>query len=262
MRIGSSTLDITPHSTNGLRIQALCFAAIHHGHGVIRVPHTYVTPFDDATTACIRSIIHTHTLRCVIHAPIGRIIDMLPLLTQCAEFLTSLDAVDGVIICHLTQGDAREWQAMMSIPQSIRQYIAIELTTHPLADVCTHAMMYRVPIIFDWLHYHIHAPWPYDAVGDAVYACRTWERRRPLLHLSSPDTADYGTHHRHIHGRHSAYLDWVTMMHFVGQLADIIGDAFDLEIEAQAGQGAATHFLARCRQHTPPQWRHLWHISS
>jgi UV DNA damage repair endonuclease len=175
-------------------------------------------------------------------------------LSTYAEFLTQIEAVDGVIICHMLSPSPDAWHMLRELPALIRTYLAVELTNQPVDSICN----YGIPIIFDWLHYHIQGTWPYNPLMAAVTCHHTWGTRRPLLHLSSPDTSDYGEHHKHIHGRHSAYLDWATLMHFVGQLNAHIGDAFDIEIEAKAGAKAVAHFLRQCQLHTPPHWQHIW----
>lgn len=255
MRFGSSTLDIAPHPTIGLRLQARCLAAHQAGHGVVRIPHTSIAPLDPSATTTIRHLLAVHHLRCVIHAPIVSPLSLLPHLTAYADFLRHIEAHDGVIICHMTSASHTEWQMLKALPPDIRTYLAVELTNQSIDALCAH----DIPVVFDWLHYHIQSPWPYNPISAAIKCCHTWHTRRPLIHMSSPDTADYGSHHKHIHGRHGAYLDWVTMMHFVGQLTVHIGDTFDIEIESRAGAKSVSHFLQQCQHHTPPHWQHLWH---
>jgi hypothetical protein len=255
MRFGSSTLEVAPHATVGLRLQARCLSAYQAGHGVVRIPHTSIAPLDVATSMAIRHTLTQHQLRCVIHAPIVPPHTIVPQLTAYADFLNQVNADDGVIICHMTAASAHEWLAVQSLPASIRTYLAIEVTNQPIDDLCASG----IPIIFDWLHYQLQSPWPYQPLMAAIQCHHTWGTRRPLIHLSSLDTAEYGDRHKHIHGRHSAYLDWATLMHFVGQLSAHVGDRFDIEVEASAGAQAVAHFLQQCQRHTPPHWQHLWH---
>ena len=254
MRFGSSALDIAPHQTTGLRLHARCVSAHHAGHGVVRIPHTYIAPIDIHAITAIRQLIALHELRCVIHAPIVALDTLLPQLTTYADFLQQIGAHDGVIICHMTSASAGDWQALSSLPASVRTHLAVELTNQTIDDLCSRG----IPIVFDWLHYHIQSPWPYQPLTAAIRCHQTWGVQRQLIHISSPDTADYGAQHKHIPGRHSAYLDWATLMYFVGQLTVHIGEAFDLEVEASAGAKAVSHFLTQCRNHTPPHWQHLW----
>ena len=254
MRFGSSTLEVALHPTSGLRLQARCMVAGTLGHGVVRIPHTFVTPIDHATATAIRQLIKMHQLRCVIHAPLIAPHTLLPHLTVYTDFLQDIEAHDGVIICHMTSASPTDWQALETLPAQVHQHLAVELTNQTIDDLCEHS----IPIIFDWLHYHIQSPWPYEPLTAAIRCHHTWGERRPLLHISSPDTADYGERHKHIHGRHSAYLDWIAAMHFIGQMTECVGDAFDVEIEASAGSKAVSHFLKCCQHHTPSHWQHLW----
>lgn len=254
MRFGSSTLEVAPHATVGLRLLARCITASQLGHGVVRIPHTSIAPIESATAIAIRHVLTQHQLRCVIHAPLVAPHTIIPQLTAYADFLRHIEADDGVIICHMPSASPHAWQAVHAIPAQIRTYLAIEVTNQSIANLCTSG----IPIIFDWLHYHIQSPWPYQPLSAAIQCYHTWGARRPLLHISSPDTADYGDRHKHIHGRHSAYLDWATLMHFVGQLSAHVGDACDIEVEASAGAKAVSHFLQQCQHHTPPHWQHLW----
>lgn len=254
MRFGSSTLSIPTHPTAGLQISARCLAAHRAGHGVVRIPHTSITALDTSNIITIRQILTTHRLRCVIHAPIVSPLTLAPLLTTYADFFAHITADDGVIICHMTAASQADWQLLNKLPDYIRRHLAIEHTTQAIDELCGHGL----PIIFDWLHYHIQSPWPYHPLEAAMRCYRTWDTLRPLLHLSSPDTADHGMHHKHMHGRHSDYLDWATLMHFIGQLTARVGIAFDIEVEARAGPKAVSHFLNQCQQHTPPHWQHLW----
>lgn len=257
MRFGSSTLGNTPHTTIGLRLQARCITATQFGHGIVRIPHAYIGPIDRATSSTIRSTLVQHQLRCVIHAPIIALHALIPQLTAYADFLQQIGADDGVIICHMTGATTQEWQALLALPAHIRTHLAVEHTNQSIDTLCG----YGIPIIFDWLHYHIQSPWPYHPLAAAIACTHTWGAQRPLIHISSPDTADYGACHKHIDGRHSAYLDWITLMHFVGQLSVHIGERFDIEIEACAGAKAVAHFLRQCLAHTPPHWQHLWRIA-
>lgn len=254
MRFGSSTLNIPAHSTVELQIYARILTAYRAGHGVVRIPHTVIAPLDISSSATIRQLLANHQLRCVIHAPIISPLMLLPQLTTYTEFFERIGADDGVIICHMTAASQKEWQALYALPDHIRRHLAIEHTNQPIDELCGLGM----PIIFDWLHYHIQSPWPYHPLDAAMRCALTWHSHRPLIHLSSPDTADHGMNHKHIHGRHSDYLDWATLLHFVGQLTARVGEAFDIEIEARAGTKAVAHFLQQCQQHTPPHWQHLW----
>ena len=259
MRYGSSRLAIIQQPTTGLRLYAHCMAALHAQHGIVRIPHTYAQAYDPLTTQLISQFINDHSLRLVIHAPIIPPSTMHETLERCARMLTDIAAHDGVIICHLPIDNAyHEWHWLASLPTSIKQYIAVEHTAQPIDELLMTSAVYQIPVIFDWLHYHIQAPWPYAPVDTALRCCATWGAQRPLIHLSSPDTADYGDQHRHFNGRHAAYLDWVTLMCFLGQLSDLRSPACDVEIEADAGSKALTHFLQQCRRHGPPQWQHLW----
>lgn len=255
MRFGSSTLSVPTHPTAGLQIYARCLAAHRAGHGVVRLPHTSMTALDVSSIITIRQILAAHRLRCVIHAPIVSPLTLVPQLTTYADVLAHIAAEDGVIICHMTAASHAEWQILDKLPDHIRRHLAVEHTTQSIEELCGHGL----PIIFDWLHYHIQSPWPYQPLEAAMRCCHTWHTHRPLLHLSSPDTADHGVHHKHMHGRHSDYLDWATLMHFVGQLTARVGEGFDIEIEARAGTKAVANFLHQCQQHTPPHWQHLWH---
>lgn len=257
MRFGSSTLGITSQPTVGLQLYARCLAAHHAGHGVVRIPHTSITQLDTSMTNTIRQLLACHRLRCVIHAPLIPPSMLIPQLMAYADFLDQIAADDGVIICHMPAHTHVEWPMIYGLPNSVRRYLAIEHTHQPIHELWGHG----IPIIFDWLHYHIQSPWPYHPIEAAVRCYHTWHVHRPLIHLSSPDTADHGVHHKHIHGRHSDYLDWATLMHFVGELTTYVGEAFDIEIEAHAGAKAVTHFLRQCQQHAPPHWQHLWNTS-
>lgn len=254
MRFGSSTLNITTYPTTGLQLYARCLSAHHVGHGIVRIPHTLISPLDTSSTTSIRQLLAVHQLRCVIHAPIVSPLTLVPQLTTYADFLEQITAHDGVIICHMTAASHPEWQILSELPDHVRRHLAIEHTNQQINQLCNQGL----PVIFDWLHYHIQSPWPYQPLEAATRCYHTWQAHRPLIHLSSPDTADHGVHHKHMHGRHSDYLDWATLMHFVGQLTDRVGDAFDIEIEARAGSKAVAHFLHQCQQHTPPHWQHLW----
>lgn len=258
MRFGSSTLDSTPHTTVGLRLHARCLVAQQAGHGVVRIPQSYIAPLDDTTCIIIRQLLVQHRLRCVIHAPITAPHTIVSQLAAYADFLYQLGADDGVIICHMTSATAHDWRALSELPTQIQRYVAVELTNQSIDALCG----YGVPIIFDWLHYHVLSPWPYLPVASALQCTQTWRGRRPLIHLSSPDTADDGNSHPHGNGRHSDYLDWATLMHFIGQLSAHAGDTFDIEVEARAGAKAVAHFLQQCQQHTPPHWQHLWQSST
>lgn len=254
MRFGSSTLEVPPYATAGLRLQARCLLAHQLGHGVVRIPHANIVPIDTATSIAIKHTLVQYQLRSVIHAPITPPHTIIPLLTTYVDFLRQIEADDGVIICHMTSASSQAWQSLRAIPSHIRPYLAVETTNQSIDELCNAG----IPIIFDWLHYHIQSPWPYQPLIAAEQCHHSWGGRRPLLHLSSPDTADHGDRHKHINGRHSAYLDWATLMHFVGQLSAHVGDDFDIEVEARAGSRAVSHFLTQCQQHTPPHWQHLW----
>lgn len=261
MRIGSSRLTVPDLPTVAHKIQALCSIAMHHHHGTVRIPHTYITPIDAHALTVIHQIIHTACLRIIVHAPIAPISMLADELVRYSEFLTQLNATDGVIICHMPTVSDGEWYAIAHLDAPIRQHLAIELTHQPIDVLIPHATAHQIPIVFDWLHYHIQAPWPYHPVTAAVQCRATWGHRRPLIHLSSPDTAAH-IHQPHSTGRHSAFLDWATHMYFVGQYADLVTSAFDVEIEATAGHAAVTHFLKQCRHYTPPQWYELWLTAS
>ncbi|MBM4412990.1 MAG: hypothetical protein FJ040_06030 [Chloroflexi bacterium] len=259
MRYGSSRLAITQQPTNGLRLYAHCMAAVHAQHGVVRIPHTYAHAYDPITRQLITQVINDHALRLVIHAPIIPPSTMQDTLERCAQLLSDIASHDGVIICHVPAARTNdEWQWMASLPASITRYLAVEHTLQPIDALLSAAEEFTIPVVFDWLHYHMLAPWPYAPVDVALKCCATWGSQRPLIHLSTPDTADYGNQHRHINGRHAAYLDWVTHMYFLGQLSERRAPTCDIEVEADAGSKALAHFLAQCRRHGPPQWHHLW----
>lgn len=258
MRFGSSQHTLALHHTPHLRLHALLLSAVQAHHGVVRIPHSYITPLDDAARGVMRHITAHHHLRLVIHAPIVPPRYSEALLYEYGQFLTDIAVPDGVIICHMPTDTAHEWAFLATLPDALRRMIAIELTTQSIDTICGRAYQHGIPIIFDWLHYHLQAPWPYTPVAAALACMHTWPQHRPLIHLSSPDTADHGVHHTHAHGRHSAYLDWMTHMHFVGTLADSYPPGFDIEIEADAGTAAVTHFLQRCRRQSPVQWHSYW----
>lgn len=258
MRFGSSRLSGATHQSPFLHIQSLCLRALSIGHGVVRIPHTHVTPLDAPSCTLMQHIMGNNPLRCVIHAPLIPPHLMHTQLVTYGQFLTDIGAHDGVIICHMTNASMQAWEHLASLPAEARQYIVVELTTQSIDELIAHAQRYTIPIVFDWLHYHIQAPWPYTPLVAAQRCFATWGIRRPLIHLSSPDTADHGIHHKHIHGRHSAYLDWATHLYFVGELGALSKTAFDIEIEASAGAHAVSHFLGQCRRHTPPEWRSFW----
>lgn len=259
MRFGSSQMTIPPHPTPALRLQALCLSAAHAQHGVVRLPHTHITPLDDTANQVMAHIITHHQLRVIIHAPIAPPRMIRSELIRYGQFLRDIAASDGVIICHLPSDDAHEWASIATLSSCTDTTIAVEMTTQSIDRLCAASWQYQIPIIFDWLHYHVQAPWPYTPLDAATMCMSTWGQHRPLIHLSSLDTAHHGTTHRHAHGRHSDYVDWVTHMYFVGMLATRVTTDFDIEIEASAGAAAVAHFLVQCRRHTPHEWQSLWH---
>lgn len=247
MRIGCSHIPHTQRHTAWLIIQSCCLQAIMHGHGVVRIPRDVLTDVELPRLAELAPLVAERGLRCVVHAPIGDVTTLSPWLQQCGQYLHVLDPQQGTIVMHLTRWDATVSRWFARHYTQIEGHVAVEHTHQDLEWLLATLAPYAVPIVFDWLHYHMQAPWPYDVAAAAWQCQQSWGCIRPLVHLSSPATTVQ--HQRP--GTHSELLDVAQICTFLRQLRVIGGTVCDFEVEAQHSFMACQGLLRYIDQHAP-----------
>lgn len=222
-------------------IYARCVAAQRVGLGVVRITGTMPQRIPTHTEALLQSYIQAHRLRIVIHASFAQLPQLIPQFHTYAVLFEQLACRDAVIICHVPQLDDTTATLLDTMPAAIRRHLALEHThQHPEAFVAF-ADRVELPPIFDWLHYHLQAPWPYQPAQSACMWAQRWGTRQALIHMSSPsERGAYGAHGARIDAPAVAWL--LRTLHMHGIIADI-------ELETAAGIVAyqrLMHELARC----------------
>lgn len=234
IRFGTSKTDHSARRTTAISLHALCMQTIVHGLRVCRVPVAYIAPLPDASAAPLRTLIQQYGLRLVVHAPIVAPYRLEEWFASVVAFFSMLDAMDGVIVCHLPKLTANDRQMFARLPRHITQHLAVELThqrtTRLLADIAA----YDIPVVFDLLHYQVQLPWPYDPMH-ALFACMdSWGSRTPIVHLSSQATGIGPVGRIPARGTHSDVIDATDAVWVVRSLLDA-NRAADIELEADAG---------------------------
>lgn len=228
---------------------ARCLAAVAHKQQLCRIPLQMIAPLPLAMYQLIGQLITTHQLRLVVHAPIAHPQQLIATFERIAAFFVACAADDSVIVCHVPTWHDTQRRTLRQLPVAVRHFLALEYTHGDFAEFFANAMSVELPIVFDWLHYHQRAPWPYQPIDAAVASINTWQSRPALLHLSSPHTART-TATAGGHGAHSDYLDIASGIWLLRSIKQH-GFVADCELEVGAGPIALTQFQHAITQHAP-----------
>ncbi len=219
---------------------ARILAAVAHHQQICRIPLQMIAPLPHEIFELIGQLIHQYELRLVVHAPIAHPHQLITTFEQIATFFAATNAADGVIVCHLPMWHETHFRTLSQLSAEVRQYIAIEYTHGEFSKFIQHITRVELPVVFDLLHYHQQAPWPYQPIDAAIACINSWQTRPALLHLSSPQT----THRSpapHGPGAHSDYLDVANGIWLLRCIKNT-GLHADCELEVGAGPVALTHF--------------------
>lgn len=208
-------------------LYARCVVAQHAGLGVVRIPHHHHITLAPHAIPQLRAYIHTHRLRIVVHAPFAHITQLTSQLECYATLFDALACYDAVIICHVSQLNTSTADALMALPDTVRAYVALEHTYQSPIHFAAFANAVALPPIFDWLHYHIQAPWPYCPIETACTWAQQWGTRPALFHMSSLAT----------HGRAGTHGDVIDSSVVIWLLRSMRthGVVADIELETPAG---------------------------
>jgi len=249
IRMGTAIFPCTTRGDKSTWWHARCVAALCHNQQVCRIPLQMITPLPTAIYALIGELISAHQLRFVVHAPIAHPQQLITTFERITAFFDACSAVDGVIVCHVPTWHDTQRHLLQQLPVAIRRYLALEYTHGEFNEFFHNAARVELPIVFDWLHYHQQAPWPYQPIEAAVASIKSWQTRPALLHLSSPHTA-HSRHTNRGHGTHSDYLDAASAIWLLRSLKQA-GIKCDCELEVAAGPLALTRFQQTIAQHAP-----------
>jgi hypothetical protein len=208
-----------------------------------------IAPLPLAMYQLIGQLIEIHQLRLVVHAPIAHPQQLIATFERIAAFFAACAADDSVIVCHVPTWHDTQRRTLRQLPATVRHFLALEYTHGDFAEFFANATSVELPIVFDWLHYHQQAPWPYQPIDAAVASINTWQSRPALLHLSSPHTART-TATAGGHGAHSDYLDVASGIWLLRSIRQH-GFVADCELEVGAGPIALTQFQHAIAQHAP-----------
>ena len=240
IRMGTAIFPNPTRGDNATWWHARCLAAISHKQQVCRIPLQMIAPLPLAIYAFIGELITTHQLRLVVHAPIAHPQQLIATFERITVFFDACTAVDGVIVCHVPTWHDTQRRTLQQLPASIRRFLALEYTHGDFSEFLQNSASVALPVVFDWLHYHQQAPWPYQPIEAAIASIHSWQSRPALLHLSSPHTARTHTPHPG-HGAHSDYLDAASGIWLLRSLKQA-GVQSDCELEVGAGPQALTQF--------------------
>lgn len=206
---------------------ARCVCAHHAGLGVVRISGAWQPCPASPALTLLQDYIHTHRQRIVIHASFADIAQLTPQLHAYASLFVQLACADGIIICHVPRLDAMTATVLRTLDPQVRRYVALEHTHQPPDAFVAFADNVGMPPIFDWLHYHIQAPWPYQPVDTARSWAQRWGARHALIHMSSPsERGSHGAHGARIDSSDVAWLLRTFHMH---------GMTVDIELETPGG---------------------------
>ena len=228
---------------------ARCLAAVARNQQLCRIPLQMIAPLPHAMYQLIGQLIVTHQLRLVVHAPIAHPQQLITTFERIAAFFAACAAHDSVIVCHVPTWHDTQRRTLIQLPVAVRHFLALEYTHGDFGEFFANATSVELPIVFDWLHYHQQAPWPYQPIEAAVASINTWQSRPALLHLSSPHTART-TATAGGHGAHSDYLDVASGIWLLRSIKQAAMCA-DCELEVGAGPVALTQFQKAIIQQAP-----------
>jgi len=228
---------------------ARCLAAVAQHQQICRIPLQMIAPLPHAMYQLIGQLIATHQLRLVVHAPIAHPHQLITTFERVAAFYTACATYDSVIVCHVPTWHDTQRRTLMQLSIAVRQFLAIEYTHGEFYEFQQQVIQVGLPIVFDWLHYHQQAPWPYQPIDAAMACINSWQARPALIHLSSPHTAPITTT-PHGHGAHSDYLDVASGIWLLRSIKQA-GMHADCELEVGAGPIALTQFQKAIIQQAP-----------
>ena len=228
---------------------ARCLAAVAYNQQICRIPLQMIAPLSLAMYELIGQLIATHQLRLVVHAPIAHPQQLIATFERIAAFFAACAAYDSVIVCHVPTWHDTQRRTLIQLSTAVRQYLAIEYTHGDFCEFQQQVVQVELPIVFDWLHYHQQAPWPYLPIDAAMSCIRSWQTRPALLHHSSPHTAHIVTTPPG-QGAHSDYLDTASGIWLLRSIKQA-GMSTDCELEVGAGPMALTQFQKAIIHHAP-----------
>lgn len=249
IRMGTAIFPNPNHGDSTTWWHARCLAAVAHNQQICRIPLQMIAPLPLAMYQFIGQLIATHSLRLVVHAPIAHPHQLIPTFERIGAFFAACAAIDSVIVCHVPTWHDTQRRALRQLPATVRHYLALEYTHGAFGEFLADATSVGLPIIFDWLHYHQQAPWPYQPIDAAIASIKSWQSRPALLHLSSPHTARTTTI-TNGHGAHSDYLDVASGIWLLRSIKQA-GMRADCELEVGAGPMALTQFQKAIAYHAP-----------
>jgi hypothetical protein len=228
---------------------ARCLAAVAHHQQICRIPVQMIAPLPRAMYELIGQLIDTHQLRLVVHAPIAHPQQLIATFERVAAFFTACVAHDSVIVCHVPTWHDTQRRTLIQLSAPVRRFLAIEYTHGDFSEFQQQVTQVELPIVFDLLHYHQQAPWPYQPIDAAMASIASWQSRPALLHLSSPSTA-HSNRLTSGHGAHSDYLDVASGIWLLRSIKQA-GMCADCELEVGAGPVALTQFQKAIIQQAP-----------
>lgn len=249
IRMGTAIFPNPIHGDCATWWHARCLAAVAHNQQICRIPLQMIAPLPHAIYALIGQLIDTHQLRLVVHAPIAHPQQLITTFERIGAFFEACSAYDSVIVCHVPTWHASQSDTLIQLPASVRRFLALEYTHGAFAVFLQNATNVALPIVFDWLHYHQQAPWPYQPIDAALLSIKSWQSRPALLHLSSPHTTHTNTP-THKHGAHSDYLDVASGIWLLRSIKHA-GHCADFELEVGAGPIALDQFQKAITRHAP-----------
>jgi len=256
IRMGTAIFPNPTRGDNATWWHARCLAAVAQHQQICRIPVQMIAPLPHAMYELIGQLIATHQLRLVVHAPIAHPQQLITTFERIATFFAACAAYDSVIVCHVPTWHDTQRRTLIQLSATVRRFLAIEYTHGEFYEFQQQVIQVGLPIIFDWLHYHQQAPWPYQPIAAAMASIASWQSRPALLHLSSP----YTTRSNRLtsgHGAHSDYLDVASGIWLLRSIKQA-GMCADFELEVGAGPIALTQFQKAIIQQAPDlvQWIH------
>lgn len=249
IRMGTAIFPNPTRGDNATWWHARCLAAVAHKQQVCRIPLQMIAPLPHAMYELIGQLIDIHQLRLVVHAPIAHPQQLITTFERIAAFFAACAAYDSVIVCHVPTWHDTQRRTLVQLSGVVRQFLAIEYTHGEFYEFQQQVIQVGLPIVFDWLHYHQQAPWPYQPIAVAKACINSWQARPALIHLSSPHTAPTITT-PHGHGAHSDYLDAASGIWLLRSIKQA-GMYTDFELEVGAGPLALTQFQKAIIQQAP-----------
>ena len=255
IRFGTSSSDHTARRTTAMSLHALCMQTILHGLRVCRIPAAYIAPLPEESAAPLRMLVRHYGIRLVVHAPIVAPYRLEEWFAGVVAFFAMLDATDGIIVCHLPTMTEADRSMFTRLPDYIKQHLAVEVTHQRPARLLADIEAYGVPVVFDFLHYQVQLPWPYEPMR-ALFACiESWGTRTPVVHISSQATAMGPVGRMPARGTHSDGIDVTDALWIVRTLLDANRSA-DIELEANGGVVAYLQLRDVLERVVPPLQRH------